>query len=351
MSGTRAVSASTANASQGDWLIAGVALRAPNNAIGAIPVPESIAFLYRLPRRRLNELDPRNSDCPICLKKFRTDGPSDDVDIFRERHEIPLVLPCSHIIGSRCAYKLYSPFKHSKNSCPLCRTEFFPKESLSPENPAVVERALRLLDWMIQESSRRLVDGPEDGKQDARNRIEHILAVRATYEAALEEMRTGRRPDRAVLIRTSIQEILSVARHIQRLDEEIQMLDQYQDEQHRHLAELQAQEQGEWARLAGIVETLRDNRTRLRANVERIRERIRGQWARNMRLVASLREQRTQISNEISTIGETEATTLREMATALDGEGPNDGAERLTEEVQGPNEVGEEAERQNEEVR
>ena len=349
MSGNSTAPASTANAPRPDWLFAGIALRTPNSSPGAIPIPDSIAFLYSLQRRRLSELDPRDSDCPICLKKFRTDGPSGDVDIFRERREVPLVLPCSHIIGSRCAYKLYSPFKHSENFCSMCRKEFFPIQN-HHATPAGMDRAIRLFDWIIQECSRRLAEGPEEGKEEARNKIEYTLAVRANCEVAREEMRTGHVVDWLAQARSHIQQGLAVARQIRRLDGEVQRLDRHQDELHLRLAELQVQEDVEWARLTGIAETLRDHRARLRANIERIREQIRGQWARNMMLIASLREQRTQISNEILRTGEAEVSTLREMATTLEGErlneeveGPSAGAQRLNED--------EEAERPNEEAR
>ena len=221
---------------------------------------------------------------------------------------------------------------------------------MSPPNPAVMDRALRLSDWIIQECTRRLVEGPEEGKAEARNKIEYTLAVRANCEAAKEEMRTGHVVESLAQARLHIRQGMAVAMQIRRLDADVQGLDRHQDELHLRLAQLQVQEDREWARLTGIVETIRDHRTRLRANIDRIRERIRRQWARNMRLVASLREQRAQISNEILRTGEAEVSTLREMATVLEGEGPHEGAEGPTAEAQRPNED-EEAETPNDEAR
>lgn len=174
------------------FLIAGIALQTPNQDPDAIPTPEAIKFLYNLPRRSIKELAARDTACPICLDNFATNGIGHEVDVFFTNPEVPMVLPCNHILGSGCAWKLFSPLMQSlENRCPVCRQEFFEKGG-SEINPATTGRAIRLMDWVIQESRRRLVEGPEEGKQNARESIEHAKEVRAKAEQQRAEMETGR---------------------------------------------------------------------------------------------------------------------------------------------------------------
>ena len=180
------------NGAPAGYLIAGIALQAPNRDPRAIPIPESIAFLYSLPRRRINELGPRDSACPICLDEFTTDGLGPEVDHFKNEPEIPLVLLCNHILGNHCAWRLFTPFGEvHANSCPICRQEFFAKQTLS-DTPVGMDRMLRLVDWSIQECRRRLVEGPQEGKQDARDRLAKLGPQRRSILQFKAEMETGR---------------------------------------------------------------------------------------------------------------------------------------------------------------
>lgn len=77
-------------------------------------------FLTRLPRVRSEEL-PDGAECMICMEEYGA-FPSDNGVI-----EHAVLLPCLHTVGSECIATWLSPTRRG-NSCPLCRTVFFPAQ-------------------------------------------------------------------------------------------------------------------------------------------------------------------------------------------------------------------------------
>lgn len=77
-------------------------------------------FLTRLPRVRSEEL-PNGAECMICMEEYGA-FPSNNGVI-----EHAVLLPCLHTVGSECIATWLSPTRRG-NSCPLCRTVFFPAQ-------------------------------------------------------------------------------------------------------------------------------------------------------------------------------------------------------------------------------
>ena len=76
-------------------------------------------FLEGLPNVRKADL-PHGAECMICQEEYGT-VPSDNGTI-----EHAVLLPCLHHVGSECIAIWLSPGDGLGNSCPLCRTVFFP---------------------------------------------------------------------------------------------------------------------------------------------------------------------------------------------------------------------------------
>ena len=76
------------------------------------------AFLRNLPQVGEDEL-PDDKQCGICREKFGK------AELHAEAMEIPVRLPCQHIVGSDCIRKWVSPEEHGKNTCPFCRSVLF----------------------------------------------------------------------------------------------------------------------------------------------------------------------------------------------------------------------------------
>lgn len=76
-------------------------------------------FLDQLPKIP-NGLLPNGTECMICKEEYGT-VPSDNGNT-----EHAVILPCLHHVGSECIAIWLSPDNGLGNSCPLCRTVFFP---------------------------------------------------------------------------------------------------------------------------------------------------------------------------------------------------------------------------------
>ncbi len=80
-------------------------------------------YLSLLPRPALSELDEYNRTCHICMEPFTTDGPTvytgEGETLDESQPEIPLRLPCEHVLGDKCLFKWLSPLENS--NCPYCR--------------------------------------------------------------------------------------------------------------------------------------------------------------------------------------------------------------------------------------
>lgn len=296
---------STATQARTGYLIAGVALQTPNQDPDAIPTPEAIKFLYSLPIRSIKELDSRNSACPICLDDFTTDGHNHEGDVFKMNPEIPMALPCLHVLGSHCAWKYLSPFERSQgNNCPLCRREFFTKGRLV-NNPAGVGRAFRLIEWVTQECKRRLVEGPEEGKKDARNVIAYMEQQRTKIEQQNAEMQTGR-VDHT---------IGGEARGLEAIREELQ---RFQDRRGVLDASLTRLTELENPHEAQVLRRLREERARLDADLERVREEETVESAAETPdTIAALRERYMRLAHDSLRAAQQENEALRDLLTRL----------------------------------
>ena len=76
-------------------------------------------FLKRLPKIRKADL-PNGAECMICKEEYGSVA-SDNGTV-----EHAVLLPCLHHVGSECISIWLSPGDGLGNSCPLCRTVFFP---------------------------------------------------------------------------------------------------------------------------------------------------------------------------------------------------------------------------------
>lgn len=70
-------------------------------------------FLRTLPR----------DECPICKEPYGQKAPDTGI----KEHAVRL--PCDHVVGRECIAMWLAP-ESNKNTCPLCREEFFPVQPL-----------------------------------------------------------------------------------------------------------------------------------------------------------------------------------------------------------------------------
>ncbi len=287
------------------YLIAGIALQTPNQDPGAIPIPEAIKFLYNLPRRPIKELDSRDSACTICFEEFINDGPNHQVDIFKIKPEVPVVLPCNHILGSSCLWQQLSPTEKVRgNNCPLCRREFFANQTFL-KNPAGIDRAIRMIDWTIQECRRRLVEGPEAGKADARAMMVSMERRRRRFEQRNVKMQTGRVENTT----------RGRARQLGTAGEEIQTSNEQRAALNADLRRLM--EQG-FEREAQELLVLNEQRARLDADLERVREQdVLARAADDQDIIAALREQRMGLEHASRRIADRESDVLWQLLIKL----------------------------------
>ena len=93
-------------------------------------------YLSLLPRPALGELDEDNRRCHICMEPYTTDGPTEYTEdgeaLDESKAEIPLRLPCKHILGSKCLLSWLSPLENS--NCPYCRRSFLEENDNDSEN-------------------------------------------------------------------------------------------------------------------------------------------------------------------------------------------------------------------------
>ncbi|KAL9137521.1 MAG: hypothetical protein Q9175_001264 [Cornicularia normoerica] len=79
-------------------------------------------FLDQLPKVNSRDL-PSDAECMICQEEYGTVASDNGVI------EHPVLLPCLHHVGSECIATWLSPEDGPGNSCPMCRTVFFPSQS------------------------------------------------------------------------------------------------------------------------------------------------------------------------------------------------------------------------------
>ncbi len=85
------------------------------------------AFLLGLPHPKISDLDRDNRHCDICREPYETDASQAEVAdggaIDHAKPEIPLALPCGHILGSICLETWLTPQRN--NFCPFCTQKVF----------------------------------------------------------------------------------------------------------------------------------------------------------------------------------------------------------------------------------
>lgn len=103
--------------------------RAPTLVFCLPPVTRDVdAFLETLPRPCLDAVDEDNKRCHICHDAYSTDGRAVGAGpgtawLHEDRPEIPLLLPCGHVLGSHCLAQWFGPSANS--SCVICRHTIF----------------------------------------------------------------------------------------------------------------------------------------------------------------------------------------------------------------------------------
>ena len=90
-------------------------------------------FLESLPIVKPEHLRDDSDICHICKEPF-----NDSDSGFAGNSELPVQLPCNHIMGSACLATWF----HSSNSCPMCRATLFPQEASSWEPLRALEADL-----------------------------------------------------------------------------------------------------------------------------------------------------------------------------------------------------------------
>ena len=104
-------------------------------------------FLESLPIVKPEDLPENSQTCHICHEDF------DDPDA--EEAELPVKLPCNHIMGSECLAR----WCNAHNSCPMCRATLFvvdASQSRVEEASVALEATGRLLRGTLEALERRL---------------------------------------------------------------------------------------------------------------------------------------------------------------------------------------------------
>lgn len=99
--------------------------RAPTLVFCLPPVTRDVdAFLETLPRPCLDAAGEDNKHCHICHEAYTTDGRAVGAGpgtawLRGDRPEVPLQLPCGHVLGSHCLAMWFGPSANSR--CVMCR--------------------------------------------------------------------------------------------------------------------------------------------------------------------------------------------------------------------------------------
>ncbi len=92
-------------------------------------------FQASLPTIELKDLPDNSQDCHICKEPFENPGPHTSDNI-----EVPVKLPCTHIMGSSCL----AAWLENHKTCPMCRVVLFSRlDSASDEHLRNVQNSMR----------------------------------------------------------------------------------------------------------------------------------------------------------------------------------------------------------------
>lgn len=145
-------------------------------------VPPFISFVNGLISLELDDLPDDDEDdlkCPICREKYR-EGESD---------EMPLELPCGHVIGRECLLAWLSTFADSragghKGSCPTCRGQIPVEARMGVETAEGLGQVLRDTNYLLTGSGPLVLDREARDKwQVIRSYVDRHLAKRKVFDS------------------------------------------------------------------------------------------------------------------------------------------------------------------------
>ncbi|MCJ1450230.1 hypothetical protein MMC28_000559 [Mycoblastus sanguinarius] len=131
-----------------------------SNQQSAIDQSQSVGmveeFLDSLPDICKCDLPEEDRQCAVCLQEYcclyeYLTGPLNE-----GTSERAVRLPCNHVIGFDCIVEWLSPYKEAKNTCPYCRSEFFPAQ----EQDEGIDRTIleRLYEEEWRQERQRLIE-------------------------------------------------------------------------------------------------------------------------------------------------------------------------------------------------
>ncbi|KAL8648617.1 MAG: hypothetical protein Q9226_005917 [Calogaya cf. arnoldii] len=132
-------------------------------------VLETIDYLDQLTHQVVLPPDD-NTQCPICLEPFIT---SDQITVvegqvhYPPEIELPVSLPCGHILGFRCLQRYLSPFGEARNSCPMCRRKLF-EAPYKPDTVTKLRARLEAFDNYFRQL-------PHHARPDQTERLRELL--------------------------------------------------------------------------------------------------------------------------------------------------------------------------------
>ena len=108
-------------------------------------------YILSLPIVRKANLPDNNQSCHICMEDFKAQT--------GHTLELPVRLPCSHILGTICMINwLSSNGNSSPRGCPLCRAELLPKALSDPLSARRRESLLGRIQAFDEVAYQRIVD-------------------------------------------------------------------------------------------------------------------------------------------------------------------------------------------------
>ncbi|KAI4239246.1 MAG: hypothetical protein LQ349_000501 [Xanthoria aureola] len=147
-------------------------------------VLETIDYLEQLKHQIVRPASDDNQ-CSICLEPFSSAGRGHANHSSAEA-EMPVSLPCGHIIGFKCMERYLSPFGEARNSCPLCRRKLF-EAPYMPDTVTKLRARLEAFDDYFQQH-------PQNARPDRTHRLRDLLwQFSRTTKTVPEELRHAKR--------------------------------------------------------------------------------------------------------------------------------------------------------------
>ena len=151
----------------------------------ASPSPAATGFLTSLPTIGICDLRENDQECHICIQPFANPNHA-----ATEQTEVPLKLPCNHIMGSICLATWFQ----TNNTCPLCRTTLFHygQNPVDTETMNALDTEFESLLRLALECSARAIE-LQDGPQ-TRGRVTELSQVNERFRSlVMAQQEVGRR--------------------------------------------------------------------------------------------------------------------------------------------------------------